>query len=397
MIPISIELENFRSYIGPEYIPLDFAPFFCIVGANGSGKSSIIEAMLWALFGKCREGANAVPIRTDAEQVKVKFDFSIENRRYKVIRTNGKSGHKLWLKQYDTEKKKFIELVKSHRLSDTQNKIKNILGADYTGLQMATVFVQNEASIFSTIIPSERRKVLAKLLGIERYENIRKKLHQKVSENRVKTESLQLQLNLITEQIEKIYDPQDEIEQIKSKLHSMENKRKQLQEEYRDIIQRKSELSALKKNVDMLDKTLQSKSAEKRDCENSLNKLFAEKKSKQDIISKEAQINIEYQEYKKLEERNNKLIKISSHRTELIEQISEIKQKISAVRSEHQNKISSLKGEISHIEREIELLSEKLGDKDEVAEKISELKVERQILNELSAKKKQFEEYKHSI
>ena len=54
MIPLKLDLTNFLSY--RETTVLDFASIHtaCISGANGAGKSTILDAMTWALFGKSR-------------------------------------------------------------------------------------------------------------------------------------------------------------------------------------------------------------------------------------------------------------------------------------------------------------------------------------------------------
>ncbi|MCJ7715356.1 MAG: AAA family ATPase, partial [Anaerolineales bacterium] len=55
MIPISISMEGFLSY--KELVEIDFTSFdlACISGENGAGKSSILDGITWALFGKARK------------------------------------------------------------------------------------------------------------------------------------------------------------------------------------------------------------------------------------------------------------------------------------------------------------------------------------------------------
>ncbi|MBP1694382.1 MAG: sbcC, partial [Chloroflexi bacterium] len=55
MIPLHLHLSGFLSYRDP--VDLDFSAFdlACIAGANGAGKSSLLDAITWALFGKARK------------------------------------------------------------------------------------------------------------------------------------------------------------------------------------------------------------------------------------------------------------------------------------------------------------------------------------------------------
>ena len=54
MIPVHLQLSGFLSYQDP--VDLDFTTFdlACISGSNGAGKSSLLDAMTWALFGQAR-------------------------------------------------------------------------------------------------------------------------------------------------------------------------------------------------------------------------------------------------------------------------------------------------------------------------------------------------------
>ena len=59
MIPISLSLQNFLSY-GENVPPLDFSSFHvaCISGRNGHGKSALLDAITWALWGEARKSGS---------------------------------------------------------------------------------------------------------------------------------------------------------------------------------------------------------------------------------------------------------------------------------------------------------------------------------------------------
>ena len=80
MIPVSLSLRNFLSY-GEDVPVLDFSPLHvaCISGRNGHGKSALIDAITWALWGEARKpDASRKPdeglLRTGAPEMKVVFD-----------------------------------------------------------------------------------------------------------------------------------------------------------------------------------------------------------------------------------------------------------------------------------------------------------------------------------
>ncbi|PSQ74261.1 MAG: hypothetical protein BRD36_02595, partial [Bacteroidetes bacterium QH_7_64_110] len=58
MIPVRLELKNFLSY-GTEAPPLEFDHFevACLSGGNGEGKSALLDAMTWAVWGEARKSS----------------------------------------------------------------------------------------------------------------------------------------------------------------------------------------------------------------------------------------------------------------------------------------------------------------------------------------------------
>ena len=86
MIPLHLKLSGFLSYRDP--VELDFSGFdlACISGSNGAGKSSLLDAMTWALFGQARKRDEAV-INLQSKTAEVVFTFAYETNVYRVIRS----------------------------------------------------------------------------------------------------------------------------------------------------------------------------------------------------------------------------------------------------------------------------------------------------------------------
>ena len=76
MIPVSLKISNFLSYHDP--VTLDFTGFdlACISGSNGAGKSSLLDAITWALFGQARRKDDAL-IHNNEKAAEVVFDFDV--------------------------------------------------------------------------------------------------------------------------------------------------------------------------------------------------------------------------------------------------------------------------------------------------------------------------------
>src|SRR5512143_1932039 len=88
MIPIHIRISGFLSYRDP--VELDFASFdlACISGHNGAGKSSLLDAITWSLFGEARgKSSDVININADVKAAEVELTFSYEGNTYRVQRT----------------------------------------------------------------------------------------------------------------------------------------------------------------------------------------------------------------------------------------------------------------------------------------------------------------------
>src|SRR5579883_1693928 len=86
MIPLQLVLKNFLSY---REATLDFRGLHtaCICGANGAGKSSLLEAIAWAVWGQSRAATEDDVIHIGATEVQVDFIFSNNQQTYRIIRS----------------------------------------------------------------------------------------------------------------------------------------------------------------------------------------------------------------------------------------------------------------------------------------------------------------------
>src|SRR5512141_247078 len=86
MIPLKLSINGFLSY--RKLTELDFQTFdlACIAGQNGAGKSSLLDAMTWALFGQARKRDESL-INSACDAAEVRFTFGYENNFYRIQRT----------------------------------------------------------------------------------------------------------------------------------------------------------------------------------------------------------------------------------------------------------------------------------------------------------------------
>ncbi len=173
MIPLQLTLRNFLSY--RETADLDMAGIHlaCISGLNGAGKSSILDAMTWALFGKSRvKSDDDIVNRTAAargEAAEVVFAFELEGAIYRIIRrkTAGKSAEL----EFQARAGERWQVLTESRMRETQAAIEKLLRMNYDVFTNASFLLQGKADEFTTKTPDKRKEVLADILGLSRWDD----------------------------------------------------------------------------------------------------------------------------------------------------------------------------------------------------------------------------------
>ncbi len=180
MIPLRLELTNFLSY--RETAVLDFTGIHlaCISGANGAGKSSILDSITWALFGKARSKSDDDLVNRRAvladDTAEVAYIFALEEIIYRVIRRKqARKATKLELQiltEGDYADGKWKALSES-KVRETEAAIENLLHMNYDTFINASFLIQGKADEFTTKTPGKRKEILADLLGVSQWDQYR--------------------------------------------------------------------------------------------------------------------------------------------------------------------------------------------------------------------------------
>ncbi|MCZ2126655.1 MAG: SMC family ATPase [Anaerolineales bacterium] len=166
MIPIQLRIAGFLSYRDPVELNFDSLTLACISGRNGAGKSSLLDAFTWALFGEARgKGAEVINLHQDVKAAEVALTFLYEENTYRVQRTLPRNKSAI-LEFQILDGESWRPLTeKSGR--ETQARIVQTLRLDYETFINASFFLQGKADQFTQKKASERKAVLSSILGLE--------------------------------------------------------------------------------------------------------------------------------------------------------------------------------------------------------------------------------------
>ncbi|MCY7369253.1 MAG: AAA family ATPase [Chamaesiphon sp.] len=188
MIPIHLSLKNFLSYTEAS---LDFSGLHtaCICGANGAGKSSLLEGITWAIWGKCRAVSEDDAISTGAMDVRVDFTFKMHSETYRIIRSRQRDGSGNLEFQIETSGDGFRTLTQ-RGIRATQVLIDQYLKIDYDTFVNSAYLRQGKADEFMLKKPADRKQILADLLKLDRYEQLADRAKESAKQYKLQAEVL---------------------------------------------------------------------------------------------------------------------------------------------------------------------------------------------------------------
>lgn len=171
MIPEILELEDFLSYERLPPLDLTGIRMACLTGANGHGKSSLLDAVTWALWGRARgcEGGQHQDrlIRDGADEATVRLTFRLAAARYRVRRSRDRRGRAAVC--FEQEGGGRWSDLSEGSLAETDALITSILRLDYQSFVHSAYLVQGRADAFAVLSPARRQETLARVLGLESY------------------------------------------------------------------------------------------------------------------------------------------------------------------------------------------------------------------------------------
>lgn len=201
MIPIKLQIKNFLSY-GSDTQEVNFEPYsmICLSGKNGHGKSALLDAMTWAIWGQARKinataKADQGLLRLGQRQMMVIFDFAFNGQLYRIKReyTAAYGKHYAYLDfgivdEQDAEK---ATSLTGKTIRETQEKIIAVIGLDYDAFINSAFLRQGQSNEFSKKSPKERKEVLCSILGLDRFEQLKKLALEKIKQFGSKKDSLE--------------------------------------------------------------------------------------------------------------------------------------------------------------------------------------------------------------
>ena len=224
----SVSIKNFFSY-GPQETVIDLSGngITNISGSNGVGKSTIIEAMLFALYGKTRQEKVAdVVNRSVGKDCKVSVEFvGDDDEVYKVLRYRAHTTHKDKVYLFKGDKD-----ISSKNISDTNEQIIDYFGMPYVAFVNSTVFSTEFYSNFFAANNTDRLNIFENILSLKEisyfYEEV-KKIIKEIEESEIESKMKYTESNTKVEAAQENLDTYNK--QAKEKLLQLKSEKEDAQ------------------------------------------------------------------------------------------------------------------------------------------------------------------------
>jgi exonuclease SbcC len=190
MRPRELTLEGFRSYRSSTTFDWRDRRLVGIVGPIGAGKSSILDAISFALYGKTpnieRDTRSLIHQLCDACHVELRFEVDGQAwRAVRALRRKGQAGHQLELLDGDGPDAEVVERVMGERA--VNDRVEQLLGMDFRAFCRSVLLAQNRFHEFLRATPGDRDRVLKGVFGYDRLDDA-----QRIAKLRLERVAMQL-------------------------------------------------------------------------------------------------------------------------------------------------------------------------------------------------------------
>ena len=318
MKPIRLELKEFGPYKNEiiEWDKIINEPIFLITGKTGSGKSTLFDAITYALYNKTTGGKDIASLRTktalDKDKTQVNFDFELSGKKYRIERTLAylKAGNKnltsgkVALMQYNDEK---LEVIATKE-QEVKEKVEELIGLDDKQFCQIIILPQGKFKEFLLSKSSEKKETLRSLFNTYFYQKFVEQLQEQAK--KLDSSHKQKEKELITrfeqfdieEELTKFEYLKDEnFEEILSIIQSQEET---IKIEKKELLKLERSFSKEKENFIELSK-LNDKFSQLKSNKSELEELS----KKEDYYSR---LKLEVEKLKELQKSKDKIIEYST-------------------------------------------------------------------------------------
>lgn len=216
----------------------------CLTGDNGQGKSALLDAMTWALWGKARTSSADDLITRGEAEMEVQLEFDLGATRYRVIRKRSTAGRGSSLLEFQGRTESgFYTSLSEATLRDTQQRINDCLRLEYDTFVNSSFLLQGRADEFTTKRPAERKQILADILGLAQYDRYAERAKKRARVAEVRRAEAEVELAAIQETVAQIPSYAEEVVNAEAEAHALEGQLREATATLQNLFEQRNALN----------------------------------------------------------------------------------------------------------------------------------------------------------
>lgn len=339
MIPRALTLQNFMCYReGLPPLVLDGISIACLAGENGAGKSALLDAITWALWGASRLKSDDDLVALGATEMMVDLEFTLDGQDYRVIRrrVRGKRGGQSYL-DFQVRGEQGWRSLTPGGIRETQQLIVRTLRMDYDIFANSAYLRQGHADEFTRKEPAKRKQVLADILGLSVYEDLESRAKERARTIEGQIRGLEGRINELRRQAERCDLLKEEVIAAERLLADAQARAEVARQALEEATAKMQELEQIRVMRESLHKQVQQWRAERDEQSAWLERQMAVRNRAEALIARRAEIDegisrlcAAEAEYNRLTQLRDEYDHLQERRTAIVQAISGIEHNLRA-------------------------------------------------------------------
>jgi exonuclease SbcC len=331
----------------------------CLAGENGAGKSALLDAITWALWGRSRAKRDDELIRgtppypPGQDEMVVEFAFDLGEQTYRVLRQRkaGKRGSTLL--DFQVQDGGRWRSIAESGVRATQAKIERLLRLDYDTFVNSAFLRQGRADEFTVKTPAERKRVLGEILGLDRWTVYEERAKERLRAIHTEAEVIDLRLREIDAELARRPEYEEEFQAAQVAVAELSAAFRDAQAAHGQIEMARAELRHVEAQVAEL-------AARIAQAERELERLSEERAERQkrlaeyeDLLAQADEVEAGYAAYRQAVEQERKLgaklrqsVELNERRAALEAQLSEARHRLEAEREVIAQRVADLESRL---------------------------------------------------
>ena len=398
MIPQRLSVTNFMCYA---HAALDFTGIHlaCLAGENGAGKSALLDAITWSLWGHSRLGARGDDdlIRLGEDSMRVEFTFELGRDVFRVLRCREAGKRSQTLLDFQVQDNDQWRTLVEGGVRATQKRIEDTLRLDHDTFVNSAFLRQGHADEFTVKTAAERKRVLGDILGLDRWAVYEDRVKDRLRAIEMEVKAIRLRLKEIDAELDCRSEYQAQLGSAQAAVEALSAALEEAQQAYQRIETARTELrhvntrvASQEERIGQAEEELEGLAQERADRQRRLTQyehLLADREeieagyvAYRDAIAREKRLGDMLRQSVELDERRRALgseISEARHQLEarrgvLVERVDELKSRLPD--DELLQELEDVQARLEHLERLSEGREAAKNDLTELAERQAALR-----------------------